>query len=198
MLGLTLCILTIVALLTFPPVLASIFTLNNLIRYLFIDCSVTDSNEKSLCEAVRKYGVRALLVIAMLALSSVAFFCGWIAQHKQSNHVVVASLLIGASAALIAIGGLAATLWNFEDYLLNSKFPCADNVPTPPADNMCPLSDSDKSTIRKDYKYLVALFSLTIVFASVSGVLGMYWGIYWWNHPPFKTHDTESVAGADS
>ena len=63
---------------------------------------------------------------------------------------------------------------------------------------MCPLSDSDKSTIRKDYKYLVALFSLTIVFASVSGVLGMYWGIYWWNHPPFKTHDTESVAGADS
>jgi uncharacterized protein YqhQ len=147
MLSVTLLILQIVGLLTYPAVLASIFSGKNIVKYIAdMKCDQTDQTDKATCEKVKSYKWEVLAVMIFYLVGIVFYIIAIYLEHKQSSKFPV-FVLIGSICSLIGVALIVHMIFSIS------------------------------SEIKKDgggnaTKYLWFSSALTLVFSVIAAMLG--------------------------
>lgn len=159
---LTILILQIVGLITYPPLLASIFSGKNIVKLVDdIKCNTTDSDPSSnaICEQIKNYKSSMTTIMILYILSIVFYF---IALFFRAHNPKVSKILlmIGGILSICGVITLIITLISMmstADKILN----CIDQ-PQP-----CTKEDASGT------KFLWFVCSLTIIFSLIAGIMGI-------------------------
>lgn len=101
MLSVTLLILQIVGLLTYPTILASIFSGENIVNYISnMKCDQTDKTDRATCEKMKSYKWELLAVMIFYLIGIIFYGIAIYLEHKQSSKFPT-FILIGSICSLI-------------------------------------------------------------------------------------------------
>lgn len=158
MISVTLLILQIVGLLTYPAVLASILSGKNIVKYIAdMDCNQDDKDVKATCEQMKSYKWRVLSVMILYLVAIIFFtFAIWY-QYKQ-NHVYNILVLLGSLCSLVGVGVLTSIIVGVSKDVSNYG--------------------GGSST-----KYLWLVNALTLVFNIITVIIGLFSSIKEMRHP---------------
>ena len=160
-------ILQLTSILTFPPVLLSILTGKNIIR-LFNDikCGSTPSQQGKIpssvlaCEKFKNYKWQFLIVMIMYICALAFYILVMLFKRrdpKVSKILLIMGIILSFLSVIVLIQGVLSFLTEVQ------KIERCENQP-----HRCELSN-----INKEFKYVWLIFSLTIIFSIIAGILGI-------------------------
>jgi hypothetical protein len=163
MLPVTLLILQLVGLLTYPPFLISIFTGKNIVKLLDdIKCtsSNSDATDVAVCKIIRAYKWR-MLIVMILYIISILFYSVAIYYSSRNSKVTRSLLVLGG---IISVFGVILLV---ESMISMSK----------DASNILNCINQPQPCVKEDAsgtKYFVLVCSLTIIFSLIAGLMGIF------------------------
>jgi hypothetical protein len=159
---LTILILQIVGLLTYPPLLASIFSGKNIIKFLDdIKCDTAGSEPGTtgVCKQIKNYKW-SMMTIMILYILAIVFYSVALFFRGRDPKVAKILQMVGGILSIVGVITLVITIISMmhtADKILN----CIDQ-PQP-----CTKEDSS------GMKYLWFVCSLTIIFSLIAGIMGI-------------------------
>lgn len=162
MINITLLILQIVGLITYPPLLLSIFTGKNLINLIDEqNCKGTTPDAKEACNSFKKYKVN-MMIIMILYIISILFYAVSIYFNKHNEKISKILLICGGVMSISGASLLIGTIISMIN--MSKKYLGGDcNNQTGEGDNCIGSAD----------KYIWLACSLTLIFSLISGIIGV-------------------------